>query len=175
MKNKIFITAFVILTLLFSSCVWMYSTRPGTIPPHIKSVSIENTENNTAEFNLGEDFTVLLIDKMNLENLLPLTDASVANSLIYTTIKSIRDQVFSYDETEVVKEYKLSISIDFRWYDAINDKDIMKKTLSDYEIYYSDTYNNSLSPDDQVTRETALESLKDKMADKVITELTSQW
>ncbi len=175
MRTKLLSLTLTVLAVLFSSCVWMYSTRPGTIPSHIKSVSIEDTENNTAEFNLGEDFTVLLIDKMNLENLLPLTDASVANSLIYTTIKNISDQVFSYDETEVVKEYKLSLSIDFRWYDAINDKDMMKKILSDYEIYYSDTYNNSLSPDGQVTREIALERLKDKMADKVITELTSQW
>jgi len=158
-----------------SGCIWMYSTRPGTIPPHIKNVAIDQTKNNTAEFNLGEDMTDMLISKMQLENLLPLSDESVALSIIYTAITRVSDNVYSYDESDVVKEYKLSISIDFRWYDTVNEVDIMKKGLSDYKVYYSDSFNNSLSPNDQITREIALELLMDQMADKVLTELTSQW
>lgn len=172
------IRSFIILLSMFfllTGCIWMYSTRPGTIPPHIKSVAIDETKNNTAEFNLGQNFTAILIDKMQLENLLPLSDESVTQSIIYTSISSINDQVYSYDENVVVKEYKLSINIDFSWYDTVNEDDIMKKVLSDYEIYYSDTYNNSLSSNDQVTREIALERLMDKMGDRVLTELTSQW
>ena len=165
----------LLTAVLLSSCIWMYSTRPGTIPPHIKSVAIDRTKNNTAEFNLGEEMTDMLISKMQLENLLPLSDESVALSIIYTTITRISDNVYSYDESDVVKEYKLSISMNFSWYDTVNDINIMEKPLSDYEVYYSDSFNNSLSPNDQISRETALELLMDKMADKVITELTSQW
>lgn len=158
-----------------SSCIWMYSTRPGNIPPHIKSVAINETKNSTAEFNLGQDFTDLLITKMQLENLLPLDDESVAYSIIYTTIKSLSDAVFSYDENVVVKEYKLSMNVDFSWFDTANDVDLMKNTLSEYEIYYSDTYNSTLSDDQKVTRDDALELLMDKLGERVITELTSQW
>jgi len=175
MKNKTSILALLLLTILLTSCIWMYSTRPGTIPPHIKSVAIDETKNNTAEFNLGQEFTALLTDKMQLDNLLPISDVSVANSIIYTEFTRISDAVYSYDETEIVKEYKLTLNIDFRWYDALNDTDIMKKALSEYEIYYSDSYNNSLSSTQQVTRESALELLKDKLADRVLVELTSQW
>ena len=175
MKNKMKILALLLITILLTGCIWMYSTRPGTIPPHIKSVAIDETKNNTAEFNLGQDFTGILINKMNLDNLLPISDVSVANSIIYTGFTRISDAVYSYDETEIVKEYKLSLNMDFRWYDALNDTDIMKKTLNEYEIYYSDSYNNTLSSDEQVTRESALELLKDKLADKVLVELTSQW
>lgn len=175
MKNKLILLTSLLIVAFLSGCVWMYSTRPGTIPPHIKSVAIDETKNNTAEFNLGQDFTSLLTDKMQLDNLLPLDDISIANSIIYTGITSINDQVFSYDETEIVKEYKLALSLDFRWYDTVNEVDIMKKGLSDYEIYYSDSYNNSLSSNDQVTRETALDRLMDKLAEKVLVELTSQW
>ena len=163
------------IAILLTGCVWMYSTRPGTIPPHIKSVAIDETTNNTAEFNLGQEFTTLLIEKMQLDNLLPISDPSVANSIIYTGLTRISDAVYSYDETEVVKEYKLTLNMDFRWYDALNDTDIMKKALSEYEIYYSDSYNNTLSSYQQVTRESALELLKDKLADRVLVELTSQW
>ncbi len=153
----------------------MYSTRPGTIPPHIKSIAINETVNNTPEFNLGQEFTEIQIKKMELENLLPLMDASLANSIIYTKIKSLKDVVHSYDESVVVKEYKLTMSVDFRWYDTVNDVDMMSTTLSEYVIYYSDSFNSSLSAGDQMNREQALELLIDKMADKVLIELTSEW
>ena len=173
--KKLSVFTLIALLLTLSSCIWMYSTRPGTIPPHIKSVAIDETKNNTAEFNLGQEFTTLLNDKMILESLLPLADAAVANSIIYTSVKSINDAVYSYDETEVVKEYKLTMSIDFSWYDNLNSVDLMKKLLSDYVIYFSDSYNSTLSSDDKITREIALDQLMDKMADNVLIELTSQW
>ncbi|MDZ7795597.1 MAG: LPS assembly lipoprotein LptE [Candidatus Marinimicrobia bacterium] len=175
MKGKNLIVLLLGIALLFSGCIWKYSPRPGTIPPHIKSVAIEETENNTAEFNLGQEFTAMMTDKMQIENILPLSDPSSAHSIIYTEIKSIRDAVYSYDESEVVKEYRLTQQMDFRWYDTEKDENIMQKTLSEYEIYYSDQYNRTLAPADQVTREEALDRLLNKMTEKVMVELTSQW
>ncbi|MFA6617901.1 MAG: LPS assembly lipoprotein LptE [Candidatus Neomarinimicrobiota bacterium] len=169
------ILIFLCVLLLIQGCFWMYSTRPGTIPPHIKSVAIKETVNSTAEFNLGQKFTELQIQKMQLENLLPIMDETIANSIIYTDIKRLSDAVYTYDETVVVKEYKLTMSLDFKWYDVVNELDMMEKTLSEYEIYYSDTQNSKLSPQDQVNREDALDLLMDKMADKVLIELTSEW
>ncbi|MBW6458797.1 MAG: hypothetical protein K0B52_06530 [FCB group bacterium] len=173
-KNVHFFTL-ILICLLCAGCVWKYSIRPGTIPPHIKNVAISETENSTAEFNLGQEFTMMLINRMLLDNLLPLADASVAHSVIYTTLRNIQDVVYSYDETEVVKEYRLSLRLDFRWYDRLNDKNIMEKNITDYEIYYSGQYNSTLSPNDQVTREIAMERLMDKLAQKVMVELTSEW
>lgn len=164
-----------LLLLLAASCVWKYSPRPGTIPPHIKSVAIAETVNNTAEFNLGQDFTARLSGKMLQDNLLPLSEPSIAHSVIYTTIRDIGDAVYSYDESEIVKEYRLNMRMDFRWYDTANDKNMMETSLSDYEIYYSDQYNSALSEADQVRREEALSTLLDKMVEKVMVELTSQW
>lgn len=173
-KNALYILP-LLLCVFLSGCIWKYSTRPGTIPPHIKNVAIDETGNNTAEFNLGQEFTMMLINRMQLDNLLPLSDASVAHSVIYTTLRNIQDAVQTYDETEVVKEYRLSLRLDFRWYDRLNDKNIMEKNLSNYEIYYSDQYNSSLSPNDQVTREAALKRLMDKLTQELMVELTSQW
>ncbi|MFO7841996.1 MAG: LPS assembly lipoprotein LptE [Fidelibacterota bacterium] len=175
MKGKNLILLFLGIVIFFSGCIWKYSPRPGTIPPHIKSVAIEETVNNTAEFNLGQQFTAMMTDKMQIENILPLSGPSSAHSIIYTEINSIRDAVYSYDESEVVKEYRLTQQMDFRWYDTEKDENIMQKTLSQYEIYYSDQYNRTLAPADQVTREEALDRLLNKMTEEVMVELTSQW
>lgn len=175
MKPLRIISIYILIAISLSSCIWLYSTRPGNIPPHIKSVAIDETKNNTAEFNLGQDFTSLLIDKMQLENLLPLDDKSVAYSIIYTDIKNISDAVFSYDEAIIVKEYKLSMTVDFSWFDTVNGVDIMKKTFNEYKIYFSDTYNSTLSQNEKITRVEALTLLMDELASKVIIELTSQW
>ena len=175
MRRALHIFLIAGLLILPGGCFWKYSPRPGTIPPHIESVAISETGNNTAEFNLGQEFTAMLTDQMQLENLLPLSAPAAAHSIIYTDINSINDAVYSYDESEIVKEYRLSMKMDFRWYDAVNEKDIMNKPLSDYEIYYSDQYNNSLPAADRVTRDEALDRLLDKMAESVMVELTSQW
>ena len=169
------ISSLLILAILLNGCFWLYSTRPGNIPPHIKSVAIKETLNSTAEFNLGVEFTEMQIEKMQLENLLPIMDEAVANSVIYTEIKSLRDAVMTYDENVVVKEYKLSMNVDFKWYDNVNEIDLMHSTLSEYEVYYSDSYNSSLSAADQVNREDALDLLMDKLAERVLIELTSDW
>lgn len=164
-----------LLMLLLGGCIWKYSPRPGTIPSHIKSVAIDETVNNTAEFNLGQEFTIMLNERMQRDNLLPLSDPSVAHSIIYTTLRDIRDAVLTYDEAEVVKEYRLSLRVDFRWYDTINAKDMMQDNFSDYVVYYSDQYNNTLSPGDQIKREDAMAALMDKLAEKVLVKLTSEW
>lgn len=164
-----------LVLLLLSGCVWKYSFKPGNIPPHIKSVYINDTKNKTSEFRLGELFTSELTEKMQLENLLSITGESAANSIIYTEITRVSDAVETYDETEVVKEYRLNMSMSFKWLDTINDKDMIQSNISDYEIYYSDQYNMTLSESDKITRETALDALLDKMTENVLIKLTSQW
>ncbi len=172
MKKQSLLLLIILFTM--TGC-WYYSVRPGTIPSGITNIAVPKIKNETAEFNLGENLTASVISEVISENILPLIDESLANSILYITIKSIREKPYSYDETEVVKEYQLSISIEFKWYGTKEQTDLMTSTISQNEIYFSDNYNNQISSDDQIIREDAISKLNDLLAEKIILELTSDW
>ena len=62
----------IISCLTFISCGF-YSLA-GSIPPHIKSISIPLMENQTAEFGLAESITDGILDQFNEVGILSLTD-----------------------------------------------------------------------------------------------------
>lgn len=171
---KFRVILFILILFTTTNC-WYYSIRPGTIPSGITNIAVPKIKNETAEFNLGENLTAAVISEVVSENILPLVDENAASSILYITVKSINENPHTYDETEVVKEYKISISTEFQWYDSGEKTDLMTGTISQYEIYYSDNYNNQLSPDDQIIREDALIKLKETLAEKIILKLTSDW
>jgi outer membrane lipopolysaccharide assembly protein LptE/RlpB len=172
---RLYSSCLFLLLLLFISGCGIYSVRPGTIPTHIKSIAVSPVVNETAEFAIAEDMTGRLLNQLLTENLLPLADENDANSIIYVTIKNLDDKPYTFDEQEMVKEYKLTISADFTWYDAINQDDLMKSPVTQWSAYYSDNYNSQFSPDDQRVRETALNDAMTKIAEDIILKLTSDW
>ena len=161
--------------LLFINGCGIYSVRPGTIPTHIKSIAVSPVINETAEFAIAEDMTGRLLNQLLTENLLPVTDENAANSIIYVIIKSLDDRPYTFDEQEMVKEYKLTINADFTWYDALNQTELMKSPVSQWSAYYSENYNSQFSPDDQRVRENALDETMTKIAEDIILKLTSDW
>lgn len=164
----------VLLSISFTGC-GLYSVRPGTIPPHIKSIAVEDCINETAEFGLGEKLTSSLISNVLTENLLPISDPLVAHSIIRTRITRITDAPHTFDETETVKEYKVSVTASFEWIDRINDKEIMNGTITQWSIYYSDNFNNQLSPGDQIVRVDGLDDTVSKLSQDIVEKLTSDW
>ena len=171
-KLKIILTIFVLFTI--TSC-WYYSVHPGTIPSGITNIAVPKIQNETAEFNLGENLTASVISEIISENILPLVDEGGASSILYITIKNISEKPHSYDETEVVKEYQVSISTEFKWYGTKEKTDLMTGTVSQNEIYFSDNYNGQLSSDDQIVREDAILKLNETLSEKIILKLTSDW
>ena len=71
----------IISYLTFISCGF-YSLA-GSIPSHIKSISIPLMENQTAEFGLAESITDGILDQFNEVGILSLADPDVALSLIH--------------------------------------------------------------------------------------------
>ncbi len=66
--------------MTFFSCGF-YSLA-GSIPSHIKSISIPLMENQTAEFGLAESITDGIIDQFNGAGILLLEDSDAANSIL---------------------------------------------------------------------------------------------
>ncbi len=170
-----FIGIFILPAILLLSGCGIYSVRPGTIPPGIKSIAVEDVVNETAEFGLGQELTSALMSRILSENILPLAEPRAAHSVIHTRITRISDDPHSFDETETVKEYKVTFTVQFEWIATPEERELMKGTLSQWSIYYSDNYNNQLSPGDQIVREDALEDVLGKISQDLIEKLTSDW
>ncbi|MDD3806963.1 MAG: LptE family protein, partial [Candidatus Marinimicrobia bacterium] len=152
----------ILFCLLFFTGCGIYSVRPGTIPPGIKSIAIEDVVNETAEFNLGQHVTAALINRILSENILPLAEPEAAHSILRVSLTRITDDPYTFDETETVKEYKLTLTARYEWLALPDNRELMKGTLSQWSVYYSDSYNNQLSPSDQITREDALQDVVEK-------------
>ncbi len=153
------------LTLLFAVAVSVgcspYSFSGSSIPPHIKSVSIPIFENETAEFGIKEKVTDALLDNFISENILKISDKKNADSIIQGSIVKISDVPFTFDENEIVQEYRVTIYLNLVWQDQIKNKKLFDGKLSGWGVYPAD------SPE---KRNDGI----DKAIERLITEITNQ-
>ena len=116
----------IIITLpLISNCI--FYSMAGSIPPHIKSISIPMVENQTVEFGISEAVTDNLVNQFLETNILRLDEENSADSILKGKIIRVKDAPYTYTKEESVTEYRFTITIDLEWFDAIEDKVIIKK------------------------------------------------
>ena len=118
---------------MFLSCGF-YSLA-GSIPPHIKSISIPLVENQTSDFNLSEKLTDKIISQFNESGILSIQDEDKAHSILKGIIKKITDGPYSYNKNEFVSEYRYKIDVKIEWYDNENQKAIIDKNYSGFGAY----------------------------------------
>jgi len=128
LKNLLFILQF-----LFLSC-GIYSIA-GSIPPHIKSISIPLLDNETAEFGLSESITDGILEQFNKSGILKIVDKNSANSILMGTINKVSDGPYTYSKEEFVSEYRYKIDINIQWYDVFNKKNILEGSYSGFGAY----------------------------------------
>ena len=123
----------IISCLTFISCGF-YSLA-GSIPPHIKSISIPLMENQTAEFGLAESITDGILDQFNEVGILSLTDSDAANSILNGKIIKVTEGPYTYSKKESVSEYRYKIDIKIEWFDILNQKNILEGNYSAFGAY----------------------------------------
>ena len=70
------------IVFLFNCCA--FYSMSGSIPPHIKSISIPLIENETAEFGIAEEITDGIQKKFNDEGILKLIAVSYTHLTLPT-------------------------------------------------------------------------------------------
>ena len=182
----------IIIVVLAQSCSF-YSFK-GSIPAHIKSVVISPIINNTSEYTVSTLLDEKFTNMMLLENILNIVKYENADSKLDITIKSISDKpnVFTIDNDsgyEIVNEWKIMIQAQIKWYDLINDADIINKTITEWSTYNlginigNDQLDNDLdglidsedSDEYGTPKEGAMRIAIDKVSKRIINELTSTW
>ena len=160
MKFKI-LTALVISISMTTIKCGPYSFSGSSIPPHIKSVAIPIFENETAEFGIKEKVTDALLENFISENILKISDRKNADSIIRGAIVRITDVPFTFDENEIVQEYRVTIYLNLVWEDQVKNNELFDGKISGWGVYPAD------SPEE---RDEGIE----KAIERLITEITNQ-
>jgi len=131
MRKLVFIYILFIL-LLFASCGF-YSLS-GSLPPHIKTISIPMVENETAEFGIAESISDGIQNRFNDGGILKIVNKN-ADSILRGTIKEITDGPYTFNKNESISEYRYKIDIFIEWHDKINNKILLKGNYSGWGAY----------------------------------------
>ena len=130
-QNKMKILNLIILLFLYSCGFYSLS---GSLPPHIKTISIPMVENETAEFGIAENITDGIQNRFNDEGILKVIDEN-ADSILRGTVKKITDGPFTYNKNESVSEYRYKIDVNIEWLDNKNEKTLLKGNYSGWGAY----------------------------------------
>ncbi|MBN2601966.1 MAG: hypothetical protein JXR87_08235 [Candidatus Marinimicrobia bacterium] len=173
MINKTIKPVFILLLaliLLSGSACWFYSFK-GTLPPHIKNITIPLFDDRTAEFNIQQRVTDQIRIGFIKENILKLAEEDNAHSILYGSIQSIQDRplVYTGNETgEAVTEYRLTLKIEAEWYDKVESKTMFKKSFTAYSEY------DPTGATDR-TRDLALTEAVDQITEDIVNQILSGW
>ncbi len=133
MIGQIKINISILLILLMAYSCGFYSLS-GSLPPHIKTISIPMVENETAEFGIAENISDGIQSRFNDEGILKVIDDN-ADSILRGTVKKVTDGPYTYNKNESVSEYRYKIDVSIEWYDNKNEKTILKGNYSGWGAY----------------------------------------
>ena len=170
---------------VFSGCgIYSFS---GSIPSHIKSISIPLFVNETAEFGIAEAVTDEVTNVFLEENILKISDQG--DSILRGSIKKVEDKPYTYSEMEEVLEYRYSVGISVEWFDVREEKVLVTKNYTNWGAYSltadvaSDGIDNdgdgkvdSDDPDESGdARELAMKAAVTKISESIINDIVSTW
>jgi hypothetical protein len=133
LMKKVKISGWIFLCILCMDCG--YYSLAGSIPPHIRSISIPLLENQTAEFGISEEITDNLLEKFTEENILRVVDVENSDSILNGSIVQAEDIPYTYSKEEVVGEYRFTVAIDVEWIDVSNEKVLLEKRFKGWGAY----------------------------------------
>ena len=187
LKLSRLIRASILLIYLwvFSGCgIYSFS---GSIPPHIKSISIPLFVNETAEFGIAEAVTDEVTNVFLEENILKISDQG--DSILRGSIKKVEDKPYAYSEMEEVLEYRYSVGISVEWFDVREEKVLIRKNYTNWGAYSltadvasagidndGDGKVDSDDPDESGdARELAMKAAVTKISESIINDIVSTW
>ena len=186
MIGRIKINISILLILLIAYSCGFYSLS-GSLPPHIKTISIPMVENETAEFGIAAAVTDAVTNVFLEENILKISDQG--DSILRGSIKKVEDKPYTYSEMEEVLEYRYRVGISVEWFDVREEKVLITKNYTNWGAYSltadvaSDGIDNdgdgkvdSDDPDESGdARELAMKAAVTKISESIINDIVSTW
>lgn len=162
----------MIPALLFAAAIACGYSLSGKSNPHIKTIAVPIFENESLEKGIEETLTSEVIDVLQENRTLTLTNERNADSVILGRITDYKRTPYSYDAGENVQEYKVEIFVNVE-YDDVKKR----KTLwQDPRMHGWSTYFVVATPGHEVEDESAaqLRAIQ-KLAEDIKTKTVEGW
>ncbi|MBN2857165.1 MAG: hypothetical protein JXN63_02065 [Candidatus Delongbacteria bacterium] len=157
------------MLFLVTSC-GNYSFSGKSIPSGVKNAQLLVFEDNSGRYDL--DLPEILRDRVTQKiedyNYFEIENSSAADSKIFGTIRSYSENFVSQTRDEIADNIYMTMSVEVNFYDN-NSQDFIVKSLNISETeYYDPTGGDS-------ARDSAFETLIEKLSDSIVIGLSSNW
>lgn len=148
-----------------------YSFTGASVPGHLSTVAVPLAEDNSRSplATIDEMLTDLLIDRFVGQTRLSLESSeSNADAVVMVQINRYDNEPTSVGGDERASLNRVTIGVEVRYIDQVNDEEILERSFSSFEDYDP----VELGPGGE--EEAALAAL-DNLADDIFTAATSDW
>lgn len=132
--NRPFFLALVLLSLTGAGCDYKLVGTGSSLPPGIKTIHLPTMENRTAEPNLGIQLTQSLTNQLVQDGRLKVTGAG-ADAKLQGTIVSYALRPLSYDASNSVTAYQVSLAVEVVLTEQATDKRLLAQRVTDTSLY----------------------------------------
>ena len=91
------------------------------LPEHIQSIAIKNFDNKTIHYEIEENLTITVTDEFLRDGSLDVVKEQEADALLSGIITQYILEPISYDENDIIEEYKLWVTVDLSFKDLTTD------------------------------------------------------
>jgi len=151
------------LALLLGACSYSFK---GSLPPHLKTVSIPPIGNTTAEFGVAEDLTDLVLARFLRDGLLRVTDEAASDSRLVLTFTQIGEAPFAYGADERTTQVRLTIRLKAEFWDKVEDRSLWSREFSEWATF---------DPNGTPTRAEAVTVAAGKLVEAINQQLVADW
>ena len=165
MRSLIYTAAFIIMV----SC-GNYSFSGKSIPPDVKNAQLILFEDYSGRYDLSlpEILNDNIIRHIDIYNYFDLENSSDADSKIYGSVVSYSEAVSSQTRDEDIDQMVISLSVEINFYNnGAEEYIVKKKRVSDSEYFMASGGDEE--------RKTAFDILIDRISEKIVLALSSNW
>jgi len=150
----------------------IYSTSPGTLPGHIKTLAIPAFENKTTQVGLEEEITQAVITRFVDDNHLKIVAESDANAVLSGAVVDYRNTVFGFTGREQAQEYRVQITVAVRLMDKVKNRELWRDdSMIKTQNYYVISVPGQEPQDEVSGRKQAVQ----KIADEILSRTIENW
>lgn len=130
------IVRIVLLLGLAVAATACYSFRGGSVPEHLRTISIASVVDNSGfgDATFREYCTETLVRRFRNDNALQLVDDN-GDARLTPVIMRIQERIQNVQSGDVEAERRIVVAIEVEYVDAVKDRTVWKKTFENFDVY----------------------------------------